>query len=96
MTLTYSAPAAYVFVFVCEKEQHFILEEVFKKEKKKDFEVLKNVFCVWSLSCGDLSLFIYVSCHGYLFLVYILQLIWATLLSPNVLTNRAGKVTFKM
>lgn len=35
MTLTYSAPAAYVSVFVCEKEQHFILEEVFKKEKKK-------------------------------------------------------------
>lgn len=35
MTLTYSAPAPYVSVFVCEKEQHFILEEVFKKEKKK-------------------------------------------------------------
>lgn len=68
----------------------------FSKKKKKDFEVLKNVFCVWSLSCGDLSLLIYVSCHGYLFLVYILWLIWATLLSPNVLTNRAGKVTFKM
>lgn len=44
MTLTYSAPAAYVFVFVCEKEQHFILEEVFKKEKKKISKFWKMFF----------------------------------------------------
>lgn len=34
MTLTYSAPVPYISVFVCEKEQHFILEEVFQKNKK--------------------------------------------------------------
>lgn len=49
MTLTYSAPAPYVSVFVCEKEQHFILEEVFKKEKKRFRSYEKCFLCVVSI-----------------------------------------------